>query len=502
MSTAVFGLRAKFSLWVTIFIILVMAGANLYFTGHERRAIQSEMELRAVAIARSVAASSETPLSSNDDLQATENVTRAQKDNKGVVYCLITKKTGEIFAHPDISQFGKAYSPPPGLRPSADRNYSTVSYIDRQGTPIFHIASRISVLQRVIGTVHLGISQQSIRAEIAATQQKSILVTLIIIAVGIIATVIGATFISRPLELVTRDIVAIGEGDLDRPIEVRGRDEIGRIGYAVQEMSQKLKQAQVDLVEKERIEKELEIAQEIQRAILPQALPRFPGYDIEAFYRPSRELSGDYYDAFPISGDHLGLVIADVSGKGVGGSLITMMLKGIIRRESQDNPLAKNVVTTLHRMLKADIPEGSFVTLFYGVLESATDEINLCSAGHNPPIIFRARDNSVEFLHLGGLPLGLRILGSKDYALALKVDNLVLRPGDMLVLYTDGITEARNRAGEMFGDERFLALVKEKGSLPLPEFREEVSKAVAEFTSGITLADDIAFLAIKKKAGS
>jgi serine phosphatase RsbU (regulator of sigma subunit) len=495
----VFGLRAKFSLWVTVFIILVMVGADLYFTSHERNAIKAEMELRGVAIARSVAAASETPLTSDDDLLLAENVHKAQKDNKGVVYCFITDAASIIVAHNDISMVKKPYTPPRTLPPSrTGLDYFAYSYKTARGELIYHIATPITIRQKLIGTVHLGLSQETIRQTVAGTQKKSIVFTLIIIALGILATLVGVTFISRPLEQVTRDIIAIGEGDLDRPIEVRGRDEIGKIGSAVREMARRLKQAQVELVEKERMEKELEIAQEIQRAILPQSLPQFKGYEIEAFYRPSRELSGDYYDAFLISGDHLGLVIADVSGKGVGGSLITMMLKGIIRRESQDNPLAKNVVTTLHQLLKADIPEGSFVTLFYGVLEAKTDQINLCSAGHNPPILYRRDEDRVEFLQLGGLPLGLRILGSKDYAIALKVDNLVLKSGDLLVLYTDGITEARNSRGEMFGEGRFLTLVKENGRLPLKAFKEEVARAVEEFTRGLNLADDIAFLVLKK----
>jgi len=493
-----FGLRAKFSLWVTVFIILVMVGADFYFTNHERKVIQAEMELRGVAIARSVAAASETPLTSGDDLLLAENVSKAQKDNKGVVYCLITNAQNEIVAHNDIKMIHQHYTPPRGLEPTAGQAYRAYPYTTDRGEPVYHIATPISIRQKLIGTVHLGISQESIRQAVALTQKTSIIFTLVLIVFGILATLVGVTFISRPLEKVTRDIIAIGEGDLDRPIEVKGRDEIGRIGFAVREMAQKLKRAQGELIEKERMEKELEIAQEIQRAILPQSLPQFEGYEIEAFYRPSRELSGDYYDAFLISPDHLGLVIADVSGKGVGGSLITMMLKGIIRRESQENPVAKNVVTTLNNLLKADIPDGSFVTLFYGVVEAQTAQINLCSAGHNPPILYRREGDKVELLHLEGLPLGLRILGSKDYAIALKVDNLVLKPGDVLVLYTDGITEARNSQGEMFGEGRFLTLVKEKGRLPLKAFKEEVAKTIEEFTRGINLADDIAFLALKK----
>jgi phosphoserine phosphatase RsbU/P len=237
---------------------------------------------------------------------------------------------------------------------------------------------------------------------------------------------------------------------------------------------------------------EMASAASIQRAMLPPPLPRDScrgRVALHATMRPAREIGGDFYDYFPIGEDRLGIVIGDVSGKGVPASLFMAMTRTIVRLVArQDDDLAAGIGRA-NALLSADNDSAMFVTLIYGVLDIASGAFIYCNCGHNPPLVVRA-DGGSERLTLTGLPLG--VLPEADYA----TREIVLGPGDRLVLYTDGVTEASTEDGAEFGEARLEAAIDAlRQSTPLAMV-DGIVERVDAFAAGAPQADDITCLAL------
>jgi phosphoserine phosphatase RsbU/P len=237
---------------------------------------------------------------------------------------------------------------------------------------------------------------------------------------------------------------------------------------------------------------EMASAASIQRAMLPPPLPRDScggKVALHATMRPAREIGGDFYDYFPIGEDRLGVVIGDVSGKGVPASLFMAMTRTIIRLVArQDDDLAAGIGRA-NALLSADNDSAMFVTLIYGVLDIASGAFTYCNCGHNPPLVVRT-NGRIERLTLTGLPLG--VMPDADYA----TRKIVLGPGDRLVLYTDGVTEASTEDGAEFGEARLEAAVDTlREALPIAMV-DGIVERVDAFAAGAPQADDITCLAL------
>ena len=207
------------------------------------------------------------------------------------------------------------------------------------------------------------------------------------------------------------------------------------------------------LVEKERMERELEIAHSIQVNLLPDQTPDIPQVELDARSIPAKAVGGDYYDVFAIDDHRWGLVMGDVSGKGVPAAMLMVMIRSLLRAAAVGNPSAAEVVTKVNRMIFPDLDPAMFVTLFYGVFDARTRELTYTNAGHNYPLVISATTAEVTELHTDDLIVGM----FEDYAY--REATVSLEAGDLLVLYTDGITEARNVDDEAFGDRRLLDTV-------------------------------------------
>jgi serine phosphatase RsbU (regulator of sigma subunit) len=212
-----------------------------------------------------------------------------------------------------------------------------------------------------------------------------------------------------------------------------------------------------EAIEKRRMEEEIRIARRIQRRQLPVEEPDLPGLDIAAFNHPSREVSGDVYDFIPIAEDQLGILIGDVSGKGVAAGIMMAAFRASLRAEIRNNYAISVILSKVNRLLWESTEDTAFVTGVYGVLDLKRARLTYANAGHNPPLLMR-RDGEVQWLDEGGLILGC--IPEATYREAI-VD---LRGGDTLVFYTDGITEALSPDQEEFGQEGLLKLLRPIGT--------------------------------------
>jgi len=247
-----------------------------------------------------------------------------------------------------------------------------------------------------------------------------------------------------------------------------------------------------EVEEAERImQRDLTQAAEIQRRMLPDEAPQVPGADLAGFNAACRTVGGDYYDFFPYASSRVGLALGDVSGKGMPASLMMMALHARVQVLAEDPGDLAWFMTRLNKATCAKCPSNRFITFFFSVLDAATGELAFANAGHNPPIVVRASGES-QMLEGGGPVLG--ILPAAPYGELRER----LGPGDMLVLYSDGVTEANNANFDEFGEDRFIEVLKQHRHQPAAAIVEAVTKALGEFAAGAPQADDITLVVAKR----
>ena len=248
--------------------------------------------------------------------------------------------------------------------------------------------------------------------------------------------------------------------------------------------------------EKDRLEIELEMSAEVQQALLPQQAPDIPGLELAAFSRPFEYVGGDYFDFFRFRDGAHGLVIGDVVGHGISASLLMASLQASLQTLVQDHDNPADVIQRLNLLFNHNIRINNFVTLFIARFDSQSHELTYSNAGHNPPLLLRAKPEEGQlpvWLLPNGAAIGL--VEEVEY----KTDTVALQPGDTLLLYTDGVSEATNTAGEEFGRERLADLVKRGSSQTAQEIIASVRRGLEDFSQGQVPGDDMTILAGKLK---
>ncbi len=243
-------------------------------------------------------------------------------------------------------------------------------------------------------------------------------------------------------------------------------------------------------VEKGRMERELQLAYEIQRGLLPRSLPTIPGYEIAADWRSAREVAGDFYDCLRFDDDTLGVVVADVSDKGAPAALFMAMAHSLIRGTALSAREPEETLRQVNRVLLSEAESAMFVTVYYSILRrgGAVEGVN---AGHNRPLLVRARQGTAELLPRGGRPLGW-------FAdLPLSTVRYQLEPGDVLVFYTDGLIEAMDRSGDYYGEARLIETVLGAAHLPPQDIVQAISTSLLDFLVGAPMFDDTTLVVVR-----
>jgi sigma-B regulation protein RsbU (phosphoserine phosphatase) len=261
-------------------------------------------------------------------------------------------------------------------------------------------------------------------------------------------------------------------------------EELQRKNEQLRRAYQELKAAQEQLIEKERLERELEIAAEVQRSILPTHFPVVSGFSYAARAVPARKVGGDFYDLRIVSGEKLGVLMADVSGKSVHAAIYMAVTRGLFLTEARHSESPGEVIRRVHSsLLEMAGPQSMFVTAFYGVINARTGRMCYARAGHDPPLHFRR-----GMVH--SLPGEGRFLGLFD-GMSLDEQELQLLPGDLLVLYSDGVTDAIDTAGEQFGLERLGRIVQERAGLGAQAVCDTIFDRVFRFQGAASQFDDM-----------
>lgn len=243
-------------------------------------------------------------------------------------------------------------------------------------------------------------------------------------------------------------------------------------------------------IEKKRMEEELKVASEIQMRLQPLSPPRIPGYEMIGISFPCREIGGDYYDFIPRKNGNIIFALGDVSGKGMGAALLMSSLHAALRAQAKTGLRTAEIITEVNNYILESSPENKFLTLFCGELDPQSGRLNYSNAGHNPPILITNNDE-LTLLQSGGLPLGITDnIGYEE-------SSIILRPGDVLVIYSDGITDSVNEHDEDFGEQRLIEVVRRYRTRTASQLRDRIDEAITQFVGQSPPVDDTTIMIIK-----
>jgi serine phosphatase RsbU (regulator of sigma subunit) len=335
---------------------------------------------------------------------------------------------------------------------------------------------------------------------------KRILVTLqiflgIFIVVEIVSVMIGIRLtksITSAVHNLDSGTEFVKRGDFGHKINVQSADQLGSLAASFNQMTEYVQQLVRERVLKERMERELEIAREVQEQLFPDHAPQMDHLDISGICLPARVVSGDYFDYLSLDGNELGLAVGDICGKGISAALLMANLQATLRSnamsyqqngEIQCKRTVAEIVQRMNRQMYSYTASNKFATLFYGVYNDTDGTLTYCNAGHNPPLYIEG--NTVLPLRTGGTVIG--IFGDSTF----EQETIQLNAGGILVAFTDGIVESVNEYGEEFGDNRIIQLVEQYGSLDAGTIKTRIVEAVLAWTFAEERADDMTLIVAK-----
>ncbi len=508
--------------------ILVIVGFFLFEKIQSERMIR-EILKRAVAISASMASSSSENMIRFDDLTLFQNAERFKLDNSPFIHNVyVLDSAGNVYASSDRSSLGKYAVPeisesivlesliensgPPEngadtllnrLRDNPLVTQIEIKKYERGGEGIYDISTPIYFANQFspenrLGTAHVQVLEQIILDEILDLRILGITLSVVILLIGYSSIAFLVARIISPFQKLTDWIRSAGHETVSDDVDIDTSNEVGEIAQAFTDMAAKFRKAQIGLVQQKQLQKEIQVAQEIQHMLLPSVFPDVEGYDLATFYESAKEVGGDLFDFVRVDDHTIGIAVADVSGKGVPGSLVMTMIRTALRLEARENKDPSDVLSKVNEFVVDDMKKGMFVTTYYIVLDSRNREIHYASAGHNPMILHRTSTGQTYYLNPAGFPVGIALSDRELFRQTIKNDSIKLREDDILVAYTDGITEAMNPNRDLFGEERFLESIKRHAHLGAKEFVEKVRDDILNFTQGAPQNDDITFVAVKE----
>jgi len=492
-----FTLRVKFSVWTFIIMSIIIGGSMYYFDyrASEQMYTHKHETVRALSetIADQVAG---YYIYRRSEAEFDELVVSYRRANPELKLIVITDAEGIVRAHSDdILNIRKPYRPPDQVDTSI---VNVPQSIKTEYEKFSYLVTPITTGDRVLGQVHVTYTTAGIYFQLTESRKKIILLTVVLILFGITGIYLLSNYFVSPILDITRRVRRFTSGELETELPLTGAEEFFEISRAFNQMMTRLSQDQKNIVEREKMAKEIEVASEIQKTLLPSKLPEIPNLELDAFYRAASIIGGDLYDIFRISEQRYCLTVADVSGKGVPASLMMSVLRTVIQIHAASEESAKRVLTKVNDYLADNIPAGMFITIFLVIYDARENMINFVSAGHNPMLFYRAAEKELIRFNPRGMPLGVPTANGVSFGDGLEEIAVKLNPGDLFVMFTDGVTEARDRENQQFGMERLTGFLEKYLAESAGEKLNMLSRAMVseldDFTGFSKASDDVTFI--------
>ena len=485
-------LKWKFSIFLTVFLFIIMAVTGQILINRLRPYLTDELRKKGTVLAESLASNSMESILTGDEMQVSGLI---DKLPKSAVYAGVYDKKGRILFHTDKS-IAKGTEDKSEINRIALESKKTLlqSYIMQGKDSIDDISSPMLVKDKKIGYVRIGFSDAEIKAALWRINYIIYAITFAVLIIGIIFSVILINLSLRAVNKLSVGVKKIGEGDLDFKVEIDTHDEIAEFAKTFNEMTVNLKKAQEERIEKEKMQHELKIAQQIQNSLLPKRIPKIPNFEIAAFYKSAKDIGGDYYDFIKMTDSKLVIIIADVSGKGVPGALGMATIRSLLKSNIKATASVAEAVIKANLMFREDVSRGMFVTVGFVVVDYITRRCACINAGHLP-LIHIKKDGKLEEVKPGGIAMGLTdpTLFEKN----LEIEEFEIKQGEALVMYTDGLNEAMSEVKEEYGMERLFKSIEENKNNSANEMLNCVIEDINKFTGGIIQSDDMTAVVIR-----
>ncbi len=485
----------KYSLLLA-FVIVLSAGS---ITGValllQRHALTYQALLRAESIAVNLSLVSAEAILTRNVLQLVPLTTDATTRHENVVYAAVIDQTGLVLAHPDRAQLRKPFL----FEHLANETSYAVQAAIQTGVGLGRLVWDVSVPVKAkgslieLGRVHVGIDQRGVEASVSRSLKQLFLVATLCLVLGLALAVYFIRILVRPLQVLSLASAQVGRGDFEVQVPVQSQDEVGELAANFNQMVGNLKAAELRQKVAQRMESELQLAHSIQKGLLPSKDPDLPGWESAFACTPALELGGDYYDWYPVAGGRkVGFAVADVSGKGVPAALHTANLRNLLRFTTAEMESPLQVMCRVNSLAFPDLEDKAFITMVYAVLDPQTGEFTYVNAGHDPLLWVRA-NGSIEVLPSTTYPVG--IVDGAEFEEGTKDNTITLEKGDLVFLYTDGVTEAENEQGKQFGEQRIASLIQ---GVSAKQAVEQVRSKLNEYIGGRVPHDDVTLLALRR----
>ena len=490
-------LRVKFS--VSTFIILAaIIGVSYYFINHQTtQQVYSNLNDKVVALGTTIAdQTAGYMLNSRSDVEFDELIVSYLRANPELKLIVITDSNSIVLAHSeDIRNIRKNFRPPESMTSSA---------VVSEDKPLKHSADLnymsmpVVAGQNRLGTVHVTFSTAAVAEQLLNARVAIVRLTMVLLLFGMLGIYLLSNYFVDPIARITRRVKRFTSGESESELPLEGAEEFFEISRAFNQMITRINRDRKTAIEQERVAKEIEVASQIQKALLPKRLPELPWLELDAYYKSASQVGGDLYDVMEVGDNKYCLVIADVSGKGIPASMVMSMLRTVLRIYAQGQSSAKKVLLKTNAYLRDNIPPGIFITAFVILYEADKKVMTAVSAGHNPMLYRSGKSGKIERINPGGMPLGMPGKSEDDFARSLKEVKLEIGKGDTFLLYTDGVTETSDSEGVQFGIERLLetfdGVTMSLNGNSVSKLSSKIIRKLRKYSGDKPFSDDITML--------
>ncbi len=460
---------------------------------YEKQLLTDSVVETVVLQGRNIALSSEKSLLRHDpEFELFPLVERLMSKNDEIENITIVDREGVIQGHPDLTAIATPHN---------------VTYSGRTRRTVIELRPNEQLYERdngfdfvtpiggenQTGAVHLSYSNRQLLAGIDKSIRLTFGFTLFALLLGVGAALILFRRISQPIAALMEGVDHFAEGDLTHHIDLGVRNEFRVLAASLNDMATRVDHARRDMIAKERMEGELELAREIQQSLLPSPQGTTPGLTIKHSFTSAFEVGGDYVDYLPLPDGRTAIVVADVAGKGVPGLIVMAMVKVLVNRLLTVSPSPRQVIRGLNSAIQANTNKNTFVTAFVGLVDPVANTLVFSNAGHNPTLLYSAQTRKVSSAKLPGPPLGA--FPSNVFDPTLDEKTVTLQPGDVILQYTDGLTESTNRDGDQFGTDRLARVTAQSAPNGPDALITALVNSEREFRGDAEQFDDITLLA-------
>lgn len=520
-------IKSQIILGISMVIIVVLGAATYFIIDQKSKEINFDIFQNAVSFAELTHERVLNNYENNYAEQAFAHFERELADmyvlNEDILNLVIFNYSGEVLYQPSDLFFSSANNEKleriQAVIPSVQTKQGRVVYLDKTESnsirytnfngQLVDSISPVEQIQNIIYpfrdpnnplrvfSVQYNVTYDALNKRIQSTRNNLMVIALFGILGALLVGGIISERITSPIKVLTEGATKIGSGDLKTRITVKSKNEVGHLAGTFNKMAQDLEKSTQELVQKEKLTRELELAGEIQRELLPKEIPQISNLDIAASLVSADEVGGDGYDFLKIDDDQWIFYIGDVTGHGVPAGLVSAINNALVPAFLEHYQTPKELVVNINRILKQKTRSNVFLTMLMAHWSISKSTFSYSQAGHDPVLLYQAVNKTVQEMPHGGMALGM----VDDIESLVSTQQFVMQPGDVAVLYTDGIPEAWRNEQENYGMERFKQSIAKNGALPTAQqIHDALYADLKAFTGSYPQADDITLIVIKRSA--